>query len=148
MNQPHIWVVVADAAEIHVFRSTGNKVPHQAKLEPVEGGVFHRGGHAAPHLENHARHTPEPSDDRRHAIERQFFGTLFDWLTEPSRRAQYAELIIAAPAQALGDIRAALPPALAPHVVQELRADLVKLPIKQIEEHVAEYLNPVKHDEA
>lgn len=141
------WVMLADAGEARILRHTGHHAAHEARLEPVEQGSFRREGHDRPDsgpagrgfagAGTQARHAVADDASRRHRQEMRFLGEVLAWLAAPAQRTQFEQLIIAAPPRALGEIREAMPAALAPLVVREIGADLLRLPIRDLEDRIA-----------
>lgn len=153
MNGHKVWMLVCDGGAAHVYRGTGNKGSHVAKIERVEGGRFERDTHtiqgAQPgrdkaHVAGDAGHGAENHARARRRTEAEFVKETVGWLDEPARRETFDHLIVAAPPRVLGDIRSAMSPHLAAKVVREVRSDLVHAPIKQIEAEFVGHVIPGK----
>lgn len=140
-----IWVLVIDGGAARIYRTTGTSNPHQARLEPVPGGVFSRsdpahfgprpGRNFASALRDSGHGVTTHEAGRRRA-EQEFVGAVLAWIGKSDNLAAFQRLVVAAPARTLGEIRAALSPKLAGRVHREIHADLTKLPIKELEDRV------------
>ena len=150
MKHPLTWVMVADGGAARVYRTTGETGAHQRQLELVPGGAFSRLDHAqlGPHSSENSprsardsghgasRQTPAAREATKRRAEEEFIATVLAWIGKPEHLAAFERLIIAAPPRTLGEIRAALSPALKERIHGEIHGDLTKLPIKELEQRV------------
>ncbi len=81
------------------------------------------------------------TDSHRHA-EAQFARHLAEFLQQGQQRRAYDDLVIVAPATALGDLRAALAPGVKKLVKAELTKDLVHISERALPEHLDSILHP------
>jgi protein required for attachment to host cells len=145
VRQPLSWVLVADGGKARIYRTTGESGAHRALLEPVPGGAFSRsdpvqfgprpGKNFASALRN-SGHGVMTYESLKRRAEEEFVAAVLAWIEKPEHLATFERLIIAAPARALGEIRLALSPVLAGRIHGEIRGDLTKLPIKELEKRV------------
>jgi protein required for attachment to host cells len=154
MRQPRIWLLVADGGTAMVFSSYAAQAPGGARLHALPGGSFRRKSRVKHSGEKPGRSMASPAtgiihggpsreDDERDA-EDNFITDVLAWLVAPGNMMQFDHLIIAAPPRPLGSLRAAMPKKLAAKVLKEIRADLIKAPIKDIERRIAGQLNRVQ----
>lgn len=127
------WVLVADAGRARILETEGPGKP----LEPVPGLSF---THEVPKTSDMVRdrqprsfesvgtmrHPISPGPDPHRAEKARFAGELADRLDEALKRQAFAALVIVAPAQMLGDLRAALSEPVRAAVKSELDLDLTK----------------------
>lgn len=147
-HNKHYWIVVADAGRACMFSHRGMA----EGVEPVEGGILEnrslhrhardaksdRPGRAFDSV-GHARHSIEPTSDPHRQEEEAFAGTVAAFLAEKLAGRHFDQLIIVAPPRFLGDLRRALDPAVAKHVVKEVAHDLLKLPSTELVARLREY---------
>jgi protein required for attachment to host cells len=146
MKRQVTWVLVADGGKAFAL-SNADEAHH---YRPVP--TFHFEG---PHLRDRDIGTDRPSrvfasafSPQRAATaeigamarceERRFVARVTDALAEVHAKGAFQRLVVVAPPHALGDIRAAMPSALADAVVREVAADLVNLPVDDIVDHLME----------
>jgi protein required for attachment to host cells len=131
------WAVVADGARIRIFLNVANG----PRLLPVFGGVFtnpEAHGHARDLRSDrpgrsfesvgHARHAEEPRTDPHREAKRHFAKQICDFVEKGAGDGQFDQLVLIAPPQMLGDLRAYLGPKSAPCVAAEVDKDLTQLP--------------------
>jgi protein required for attachment to host cells len=145
VRQPGSWVLVADGGAARIYRTTGESSAHRTRLEAVPGGSFSRSdpAHFGPRpgknfssaLRN-SGHGVTTHEGLKRRAEEEFIATVLTWIEKPEQMAAFERLIVAAPDRALGEIRAALSPVLAGRIHREIHGDLIKLPIKELEERV------------
>jgi protein required for attachment to host cells len=147
MPKPTIWVLVADAARARLFQVAQPQLTLSAALgrELIDtnlpsreiasdrpGRTFDSGGEG--------RHAKEPpTDPARHAQE-EFARDVVRQLDEHRRSGAFDRLIVVAPPQFLGDLRALMPEQLQSMVVAEVGKDLSKLPLRDLQDHLREVL--------
>lgn len=139
------WIVIADAGRARILERQKRNGP----LREVDGA----------RLEQHVPLSHDIGDDRpgrtmvsggavRHAYstptdphreaKRDFIKALAHRLDEDLATGAFDKLILIAPPQALGDLRAALSAPVARRVIGELHKDLTKTPDHEIAPHLAE----------
>ena len=146
MAKQTTWILVADATRARVFEtSPGGPLTSDLKRElsgenlssaeigsDRPGRTFDSGGQG--------RHGMEPpTDPKRHAKAR--FAHEVAQLLEDARKGHaFDRLIVVAPAQFLGDLRAAMPDQVARLVAEEVAKDFAMLPAHELETRLAESL--------
>lgn len=143
------WILIADclSAKILVNRGAGTG------LVPLRDGVFEglnaparkiasdRPGRAFDsHGHGHGRHAMEPSSDPHDYEKARFARTVASYLGTAAGRRAFDQLVVVAPPQALGLLRAALPSAAADRVAQEHAKDLTKVPDHQLGRHLRAFV--------
>lgn len=145
MQAHNTWIIIADASRARILERQNRNGP----LREVEGA----------RLEQHVPPSHEIGDDRpgrtmvsggavRHAYtartdphreaKRDFIKDLARRLDESLTTGAFDKLILIAPPQALGDLRAALSAPVARRVIGELHKDLTKTPDHEIAPHLAD----------
>ena len=147
MPKPSIWVLVADAARARLFRVEqprqtltpaldeeliGSNLRSREIASDRPGRTFDSGGQG--------RHAKEPpTDPARHAQE-EFARDVVHVLDEKRTRRAFERLIVVAPPQFLGDLRALMPQQLQDMVSAEIAKDLSKLPAHELQDHLRDVL--------
>lgn len=80
-----------------------------------------------------------PTDPHRYEKKR-FVRSVIDELEERRKKNEFEHLVIVAPPQTLGDIRAEMSDGLKGMVKAELNKDLTKLTVHELPEHLVEVL--------
>lgn len=137
------WILVADAARARVFqfRNNGRSLEPAWQLE-----------HAGSHLPSRdigsdrpgrtfdsageGRHAKEPPTDPARYEKERFAREIAQKLDDDRKHHNFDALIIVAPPQFLGDLRAALPAQLEDYVRKEVNKDLSKLKPAEILKHL------------
>jgi protein required for attachment to host cells len=148
MPKPIIWVLVADAARARLFQVEppeqtlapalaqeliGSNLPSREIVSDRPGRTFDSGGQG--------RHAKEPpTDPARHAQE-QFAREVVRLLDEKRESRAFERLIVVAPPQFLGDLRAMMPQRLREAVSAEIAKDLSKLPPHELQHHLRDVLD-------
>lgn len=143
------WVVVADGARARVLTGGGKG----ARLRPAMDHEFI--GSNIPSREIDAdrpgrsfdsagegRHAMEPPTDPRRKRKADFARSIALFLEAEAKRGAFDRLIIAAPPQALGDLRAELSDAVRAKIVHEINKDLVEAPADELTERLSQVLSP------
>ncbi|MBL6952483.1 MAG: host attachment protein [Alphaproteobacteria bacterium] len=149
MKKTKTWILIADGAQARVFETeTGAK-----GLVAVKGGDFKaanlrsreidadKPGQGFSRAGDGQRRMQPQTDSHRHA-EAQFARHLAEFLQQGQQRRAYDDLVIVAPATALGDLRAALAPGVKKLVKAELTKDLVHISERALPEHLDSILHP------
>jgi protein required for attachment to host cells len=142
------WVVVADGARARVFQlrksrkailepawehqPVGSNLPSREIASDRPGRTYDRAGEG--------RHAKEPpTDPARHEKER-FAREIVQRLDDARKQQAFRSLIVVAPPQFLGDLRAAMSTQLEASVTAELNKDLSKLKPAEIIEHLKDVI--------
>jgi protein required for attachment to host cells len=145
MKPIRTWIVIADGANARVLESHG---PAQA-LAPVEAMTM-SGDHRANHeiladrpSRTHesvgpTRHAIEPATDPHRDLKRTFAEHVVDTLTARLATKSFDRFVLVAPPKTLGDLRAALTPALRAVLHAEVTKDLIKTPQNEIAAHLSD----------
>ena len=142
---PTLWILVADAGRAQVFARDGAAlvaVADESWRGPHKRGrdlVTDKPGRAIDVGGKH-RHAMEPHTDPVRVAEQAFFAAVARDLAAAEKAGRFDRLILAAPARALGDLRAALPKAVAARIGAEIRKDLTKATLPDIAAQVAKAL--------
>ncbi|MBW0157413.1 host attachment protein [Sedimentimonas flavescens] len=135
-----IWVVVADSEKALVLRNEGTgREPRLAfvrREEAPEVIVASDAPGRRADVGQGQRSAMEVPDYSRLNAE-TFMADLADDLARAQRRGAFDKLILVAPPQVLGALRAALSEGLAAHVVAEIDKTLTKHPLPEIGKIVA-----------
>lgn len=149
MKKTKTWVLVADGALAQVYQTdTGAN-----GLVAVPGGKFaaanlpsreidaDKPGQGSDRAGQGQRRMQPRTDSHRHA-EAQFARHLAEFLQREQQRQSYDDLVIVAPPQALGDLRAVLAPNVRDLVKAELGKDLVHISVQDLPRHLDPVLRP------
>lgn len=147
MRKPVIWVLIADGQRARVYRANGRGKDLTPALDrefvgnrqPSRGLGSDRPGRTHD-SRSPARHSMEdPTDPQRHE-KRRFAREIVAALETERARQAFDQLVIVAPPQALGDIRAELPDALKTVVSAEINKDLTKFGPHELPLHLEEVI--------
>jgi protein required for attachment to host cells len=137
------WVVVCDGAKALVLQNVGDDiVPNLKTIEVYEQAApkTHDLGTDAPGRAfgsvGHARSAMEQTDWHDQA-EQAFLHKLVRHLDDAVAAGKIKKLIMVAPPRALGVLRQAYSPQLRNALHAEIDKDFVKLPVYEIEKHLA-----------
>jgi protein required for attachment to host cells len=142
---PHdAFVFVGDGRKALFLRNAGDEKFPNLKTEyvfedenpPTNQQGSDRPGRAFDHAATNRRSSVEPTDwhnleERRFA--RHVAGAMIRLVHERDVKA----LVVAAPARALAELRAAFPPDVKRRILAEIDKDLTKHPVYEIERHLA-----------
>jgi protein required for attachment to host cells len=143
MHAPHTWIVVADGAVARFYSLAGPA----AKIEPAlpyelrhpnpasrNQGTDHPGRvHESSGV---ARHAVEPRVDPHRESKRTFAREIAELLAVKTREKSFERLVIVAPPQMMGDLRAALDDATKACIKAEIAKDLTHLSAKELLDHL------------
>jgi protein required for attachment to host cells len=147
MPKPIIWVLVADASRARLFQAErpehtlgpalaseliGSNLPSREIASDRPGRAFDRSGQG--------RHAMEPSTDPARHAQEQFARDIVRLLDEKRESRSFERLVVVAPPQFLGDLRAVMPQQLQETVSAEVAKDLSKLPPHELRDHLREVL--------
>jgi protein required for attachment to host cells len=148
MPKPTLWVLVADAARARLFQVEqpqqvlsaalgqeliGSNLRSREIASDRPGRTFDSGGEG--------RHAKEPPTDPARYAQEEFARDVVRLLDEKRKNRAFERLIIVAPPQFLGDLRAAMPQQLQASVAAEVGTDLSKLPLHELQDHLREVLD-------
>ena len=148
MAKPIIWVLVADAARARLFQVEqpqqtlsaalgreliGSNLPSREIASDRPGRTFDSGGEG--------RHAKEPPTDPARHAQHEFARDVVRLLDEHKESRAFDRLIVVAPPQFLGDLRVLMPQHLRQAVSAEIAKDLSKLPLHELQDHLAEVLD-------
>ena len=148
MPKPTIWVLVADAARARLFQVEqpqqvlsaalgqeliGSNLRSREIASDRPGRTFDSGGEG--------RHAKEPPTDPARHAQAEFAREVVQLLDEKRESRSFERLIVVAPPQFLGDLRAAMPQQLQASVAAEVAKDLSKLPLHDLQDHLRQVLD-------
>jgi protein required for attachment to host cells len=137
------WVVVCDGAKALILENAGDeKFPNLKTREVHTHGnpPVREPGTAAiprPHQTKGIGHAPPVESGLRDDRERTFLEDVADRLHAALGAGEAKRFVLVAPPKALGALREALSPAVRQATKCEVDKDLVKLPVYEIEKHLA-----------
>ena len=145
------WVMIADAARARFFMSEGHDIV------PVDGAILENPaahGHSRDLVSDRpgrtiesvggAHHAQEPRTDPHRAAKADFAQRVADYVEKNALAKKFDDLVIVAPTQMLGDLRAALGQHAAALLVGTAHKDLMKIPAAELHAH----LQPILDDAA
>jgi protein required for attachment to host cells len=141
------WVLVADGARARLLTRS-------AKTEPLVPALDHEFiGSNIPSREIDAdrpgrsfdsagegRHAMEPPTDPKRKRKADFARELAALLDAEAKRGSFDRLVVVAPPQALGDLRAEFSEAVQGLIVEEINKDLVEAPVEELAARLDEAL--------
>lgn len=137
------WVVVCDGAKALVLENTGDeKFPNLKTREVYQQDDLptHEQGSDAPGRSIQSvgsRRSAMEQTDWHEQGERRFLEKLVARLDAAVQAGEVRSLVIAAPPRALGALRQAYSQGLRHALAAEIDKDLVKMPLHEIEKHLA-----------
>jgi len=137
------WVVVCDGAKALIFENVGNKFAPKLQAREVHGQKDPRTrelGSDAPGRSINSidsRRSAMRQTDWHDQAERAFLHVLAGRLDSAVSSGAAAGLVVVAPPRALGVLREAYSPHVRDALHGELARDFVKLPVREIEKHLA-----------
>jgi len=148
MKKKITWVVVADHQRGRILANDG---PGRG-LQPVEGMSFETHLHTDHELvtDRLPRTSESQGSGSHHAIEprvnphrqeaERFVAMMAERIAAAAERREFDQLVLIAPARALGELRKHLPHRVRETVIRELDQDLTKNSTESLHEHVASFL--------
>jgi protein required for attachment to host cells len=148
MAKPIIWVLVADAARARLFRVEqpqqtltpalgeeliGTNLRSREIASDRPGRTFDSGGQG--------RHAKEPPTDPARYAQEEFARDVVRLLDDKRTSHAFERLIVVAPPQFLGDLRALMSQQLQNIVSAEIAKDLSKLPVHDLQHHLRDVLD-------
>ncbi len=144
MKPKRTWVLIADASRARILEQIGNDAslhevagtrievhipPARDIVSDKQGTTMISGGAT--------RHAYTPHTDPHREAKRRFLTSLAARLDQSLAANAFDALVLVAPPQALGDLRAAMSEHLAGRVSREIAKDLTKVPVHDIPGHLA-----------
>jgi protein required for attachment to host cells len=141
------WVLVADGARARLLTRTtktepfvpaldhefiGSNIPSREIDADRPGRSFDSAGDG--------RHAMEPPTDPRRKRKADFAKELAALLDAEAKRGSFDQLVVVAPPQALGDLRAEFTEAVRGRIVEEINKDLVEAPVEELTARLDEAL--------
>ncbi len=142
------WVLVADGARARLFINQGagtglnpalgqefigTNLPRRDIVSDRPGRTFDSAGEG--------RHAMEPPTDPKRHEKRVFAHELAQILDDGRKANAFDRLVIVAPPDALGDLRAAFGDELKRMIGGELNKDLTKVPTRELPDHLGSLLS-------
>ena len=143
IKTPRTWILIADGARAHVVERLGPGVDFKLvpgsdvrhELLPTREIGTDRPGRAQESVGG-ARHAIAPRIDWHQQQKEQFARAIARKLDAEAARGSFEKLVLVAPPQTLGEIRAALKPATAKRLAAEIDKDLTHVPIPELASHL------------
>jgi len=147
MKKIRNWILVADGQRAQVYQSEG----WGHGLHPVEGTHFegksaasHKLGTDKPgrvysHAQGRASAVGE-SDSLHRAAKEHFVKSVAGLVDKASHENAFDRLVVIAPPEALGEIRATLSDQTKKKIVHELHKDLTHLPLPELQKQLSELI--------
>lgn len=143
MRKAITWVLVADGQRARVLATNGSskRLKEALNQDFIGNSLPSRGiGNDRPgrtyNSTNPVRHAVGEDADLHRQEKRRFVQMLVETLDQGRKRQAFERLVIVAPPQALGDLRAALTPGLKEMLVGEFPKDLTKVAVHDLPEHL------------
>jgi protein required for attachment to host cells len=148
MKKTITWILVADGTRACIVRHDGPGFGLKAVFEgPFIGANLanreidsDRPGRTFDSV-GQGRHAKEPPTDPRRHLKQNFARDMAALLAKASGQGAFDRLVVVAPPQALGDLRAALPAAVCAKVTGEVNKDLTHLPVDKLAAHLETVLD-------
>jgi protein required for attachment to host cells len=145
MKPKRIWVVIADGSRVRILEQIGKgaqlaevagtqveiHIPPSRDIADDKLGTTMVSGGATRHA--YTAHTDPHREAKRH-----FLKGIADRLEQGVAEGAFDQLMLVAPPQALGDLRAAIGRHVAGRVIGEVGKDLTKVPDHEIAGHLGE----------
>ncbi len=149
MKKPGLWVLVADATRARLFDVgfEGGKARLEQLQEMVGVNLRSRELASSPPGRSFDRHGPgrhaeEPQTDPKRYESLRFARELAEILDGERRKTAFKHLVVVAPPQFLGDLRACFDSHLSSKITAEVNKNLTSLSALQLVSHLDEVLRP------
>jgi protein required for attachment to host cells len=147
MKPVRTWILIADGGRGRIVENAGpgrgvrpaNGMEFEAELPANRDIVSDRPGRTVESV-GYARHSKEEPTDPHRELKRRFATMLCSVLERKLAEKAFDRLILVAPAATMGDLRAALSEQVRARVSAELVADLTKVPINKLDQHLADVI--------
>lgn len=130
---PRIWVLVTDRLKAHIYRRTPAGLELIASASAKSGKAQRAKKHGTG---SGIHHDHDPQHEARHHDDLAFARDLSAWLEEAVREKVVDRIVLISPPEFLGRLRACLDKNVRDHIAAELSKDLMKLPEKDIRDHL------------
>lgn len=144
MTKKITWVAVLDHQRLQVYRTEPPRWRLLREEDPAREQPLPRSSEIISDREGRSfdslggqRHAMQPHSDPREIEARRFLASIATDLLQAKRAGRYQRLVIVAPPKAMGELRGLLPAELAEVVAAELTEDLTRMPLKELEGHLA-----------
>lgn len=140
------WIVVADGARAHVVRQTGagaalESVPGEEFVNPSHGRTSDLGGDKPGRVADSShlgtRHAIEQVDWHRFE-KKKFARSVAEHIERAAEAKSFDKLVLVAPPETLGELRAHLGKHGTAKVTSEIAKDLTHVPVDQIASHLGD----------
>lgn len=142
------WVLIADGARAHFYASDGRSLSpaldHDLAVptrNPTRAVGSDRPGRSFESV-GEARHAEEPQTDWKTQEKRNLARAVAEELRGAALRNEYGRLVVVAPPQMLGDLRAAFDDTVRQRVVAEIDKDLTHFEARDLPKHLGDALRP------
>lgn len=149
VKTPRTWILIADGARAHVVASAapgadlklvpGSEIRHE--LQPTREIGTDRPGRSQESV-GKARHAIAPRVDWHQQQKERFARAIARKLDADAARGRFEKLVLVAPPQTLGEIRAALKSSTAKRIAGEINKDLTHVPIPELAPHLEGAMKP------
>jgi protein required for attachment to host cells len=147
MKQGRTWILIADAARARLFRyDPAGKglvmaLDHQfVAMRPRSGDIASDRPGRRFDSRGRGRHVTEPPTDPHPRAEHQLMREVAEALDRERAGGSFDHLVVVAPPQVLGELRAAMTAELRKLVAAEVNKDYSGLPPQDLLKHLAEIL--------
>jgi protein required for attachment to host cells len=147
MKPVRTWILIADGGRGRIVENTGpgrgvhlaTDMEFHSEL-PANRDLFADRPGRSLGAAGRQRHPKEQPSDAHRELKRRFATKLCDVLDRKLAEGAFDRLILVAPAPTMGDLRASLSNQLRSRVRAELVADLTKIPITKLDQHLSEVI--------
>lgn len=137
---PRLWFVALNKRMAKVFRRNGQEIELIGEIFPVEKVVIELSNRTVGRNRSHGDHTmhhkyePHMNESRQASL--AFIDELAHWLEKAAAEDVFDRLIIAAPPEVLGEIRAVLEKNVKEKVIAEIDKELTAVDEQQLEREI------------
>jgi protein required for attachment to host cells len=145
VKTPRTWILIADGARAHIVASAGpgaglaivpgSEVRHEHP--PTRAVGTDRPGRAQESVGG-SRHALAPRIDWHQQQKEEFARAVAKKLDADAAGGKFERLVLVAPPQTLGEIRAALKTSTTKRIAAEINKDLTHVPIPDLAEHLGD----------
>src|ERR671936_958650 len=147
MKPVRTWILIADGGRGRIVENAGpgrgvrlaNDMEFHAELPANRDILADRPGRSFGAI-GQGRHPKEQPSDPHRELKRRFAAKLCGVLDRKLAERAFDRLILVAPAATMGDLRASLSNQLRSRVRAEVVADLTKIPITKLDQHLGEVI--------
>jgi protein required for attachment to host cells len=143
MKPVRTWILIADGGRGRIVENAGpgrgvhlaNGMEFHTEL-PANREIFADRPGRSVEAVGYARHSKEEPPDPHRELKRKFATMLCSVLDRKLAERAFDRLILVAPAATMGDLRAGLSNQVRARVSAEVVADLTKVPINKLDQHL------------